>query len=124
MSAFDPLQTFGQRIMLRSMRRDKDRLRGAWGVSERRGNTLVEDMAILLGDLCKGAGFCSAFAHEVLAAGDPLTADAFATAVLRAEDWPDPEHEYVWRPQFVKLFNERYGAAISAADYKAPPTYT
>ena len=105
------------------MRRDKDRLRKRWGISERRGRTLVDDLAILLGDLCKGAGFCSASADEVVAASDPLTADAFATAVLRAEGWPEPEREYHWRPQFVKLFTDRYGAAISAAEYKPPSLY-
>jgi len=102
------------------MKRDKDRLSRAWGISERRGATLLDDIGIFLGDLCKGHGFCSALPDEVLAAGDPLTADAFADAVLRAEGWPEPEREYEFRPQFVKLFTARYGPAISAADYEGP----
>ena len=102
------------------MRRDENRLSRAWGISERRGETLLEDIGIFLGDLCKGGGFCSALSDEVFSASDPLTADAFANAVLRAEGWPEPEREYEFRPQLVKLFTERYGPEISAADYRAP----
>jgi hypothetical protein len=99
------------------MRRDKDRLRRQWNMSDRRGETLADDLQIFLGDLCKGAGFCSAHPDDVLRSGDPLTAEAFATAVLVAEGWPDPECEYEWKPQFVKLFIERYGPEISAAAF-------
>jgi hypothetical protein len=99
------------------MRRDKDRLRRAWNISDRRGETLAEDLQIFLGDLCKGRGFCNATADEILRGGERLTAEAFATAVLAAEGWPDPEGEYHWRPQLIKLFTERYGPQISAADY-------
>ncbi len=101
------------------MRRDKDRLKQVWGASDRRGITLIEDIGIFLGDLCKSHGFCSAHPADIVAASDPLTADAFASAVLRAEGWPDPEHEYEWHPQFVKLFLERYGEAVSPKDYIA-----
>lgn len=99
------------------MRRDKDRLRRAWNISDRRGETLADDLQIFLGDLCRGGGFCCALADEILRGDESLTADAFATAVLAAEGWPDPEHEYHWRPQFVRLFIERYGPQISEADY-------
>jgi hypothetical protein len=101
------------------MRRDKDRLSRAWVISQRRGETLIDDIEILLGDLCKGGGFCSALPDDVLATGDPLTAEGFANAALRAEGWPEPEREYEFRPQLMKLFTERYGPAISAADYPA-----
>lgn len=100
------------------MRRDKDRATIAWRMSDRRGKNLVDDLAIVLADLCKGGGFCSALPDDVLASGDPLTADAFANAILRAEGWPEPDQEYQWRPLLKKLFTERYGAAVSVADYR------
>ena len=101
------------------MKRDKNRLRHAWGISDRRGATLEEDLQILLGDICKGGGFCSAGIREVLTTEEPLTAAAFAYAVLLAEGWPDPESEYEYRPTFIRLFTERYGPSISARDYRA-----
>ena len=101
------------------MRRDKDRLARAWRLSERRGATLEEDLQILLGDICKAGGFCSASLFDVLDVDEPLTAEAFAHAVLLAEGWPDPENEYEYRPDFVRLFTERYGPTITARDYQA-----
>jgi hypothetical protein len=100
------------------MRRDKDRMRRAWWLSERRGETLVADLEILLADLCKGGGFCNAMTNDVLRGKDPLTADEFAMGVLRSEGWSDPEKEYDFRLEFIKLFTERYGPSISAAEYR------
>lgn len=100
------------------MRRDKDRLQRRWKMSDRQGTTLADDLQIFLGDLCKGGGFCSALADDILRGRETLTADAFATAVLAAEGWPDPEHENEWRPQFVKLFIARYGPEISEAAFE------
>jgi hypothetical protein len=99
------------------MRRDKDRLRSTWRISDRRGATLADDLQILLGDLCRTSGFCNALADDILAENKVLTAEAFATAVLTAEGWADPQREYEWRPQFVRLFTGRYGPEISAAEY-------
>lgn len=99
------------------MRRDKDRLAQAWKMSERSGEALSDDLQIFLGDLCRGGGFCNALADEILRGGEPLTADAFATAVLAAEGWPDPGNESHWRPQLARLFTERYGPEISAGTY-------
>jgi len=86
-------------------------------MSGRRGETLGEDLQIFLGDLCKGGGFCSALAADIIRDCETLTAEAFATAVLVAEGWPEPEREYHWKPQFMKLFIERYGHAVSVADF-------
>ena len=102
------------------MKRDENRMSRQWNISGRRGDTLAEDVLIFLGDLCKGHGFCSVFPSDVLAASEPLTAEVFATAILHAEGWPDTEQDYEWHPQFVKLFTERYGPVISAAEYKRP----
>lgn len=100
------------------MRRDEHRLQRQWQLSDRRGKTLAEELQIFLGDLCKGGGFCSALADDILLGRETLTADTFAKEVLAAEGWPDPEHEYEWRPQFVKLFIARYGPEISAAAFE------
>src|SRR5688572_17260346 len=97
------------------MRRDENRLSRAWGISERRGETLRDDIAIFLADLCKG-GFC-AIPDDVLDGDKPLTAEAFAHAVLRAEGWDDPSDEHTFRPQLRRLFEERYGTSVSPADY-------
>jgi hypothetical protein len=102
------------------MRRDKDRLRRAWRISERRGATLVDDLHIFLLELCRGGGFCCAGVSDVLSGDEVLTAEAFAHAVLLAEGFPDPDREYEWRPQVVRLFRDRYGQQISARDYRAP----
>ena len=99
------------------MRRDENRLSVVWGISERRGETLVDDIGIFLADLCKGHGFCNAQPDDILDGGKPLTAEAFAHAVLRAEGWPDPSDEHTFRPQLIKLFKERYGSRVSASDY-------
>lgn len=102
------------------MRRDKYRRHSEVGINpERRGATLEEDLQLLLGDLCAKTGFCSALAGEILQTGDPLTADAFAIAVLTAEGWPEPETEYDWRLWLRKLFVERYGNEISGAGYRS-----
>lgn len=101
------------------MRRDKDRLRRAWGISAWRGVTLEEDLLIFLGDLCKNGGFCNAGPSEVMTFGQPLTAEDFACSVLVAEGWSDPDSEYEYRPQLVRLFTERYGPAVSADDYRS-----
>jgi hypothetical protein len=84
---------------------------------DRRGEALADNLQIFPGDHCKGGGFCSALAEDILRGRDTLTADAFASAVLAAEGWPEPERENHWRPPFAKLFIKRYGPEISAADF-------
>jgi hypothetical protein len=102
--------------MSKPMRRDENRLSGAWRISERRGDTLIDDIGIFLADLCKGHGFCAALPDDIVAAGNPLTAEAFAHAVLHAEGWNDPSDEDTFRPQLMKLFAERYGFSVSVSN--------
>jgi len=118
MSAFDRLQTLAGHGYSRPMRRDGNRLSRQWDISDRRGDTLLDDISIFLADLCKGHGFCSVLPEDVLAAGEPLTGEGFADAVLRAEGWHDPSDEHTFRPQLMRLFAERYGASVSASDYR------
>lgn len=101
------------------MERDKDRLRHQWGIRDQRGATLEGDLWILLDGLCIGGGFCSVGIDDVLAIDEPITAEAFAHAVLLAEGWADPEDEYEFRPLLIRLLTERYGPSVSAKDYRA-----
>jgi len=68
------------------MRRDRDRQKGDMArFGRRRGETLAEDFDILLGELCRIHGFCNQLSGaDLLANGEPLTAERFAIAVLVA----------------------------------------
>jgi hypothetical protein len=83
------------------------------------GDTLVEDVELLLRDLCVGWGYCnySVFADDLLAQGDGVvTAEAVARATLSAEGVVD---SFTARAM-ERLFFYRYGAAsIREADF--PP---
>lgn len=97
------------------MRRDQDRIsQETEGFSNKRADALADDLQFLLGDLCRNWGFCSALADDLLAGGEPLTPDRFATAVLAAEGWPEPNLESEWRAKLRRVFTARYGAAVSA----------
>ena len=100
------------------MKRDKDRWSPAeWRSSQRRGETLVADLHLLLSDLCQQWGFCNALADDILAGDETLTADNFASRVLIAEGWSEAELPYNWRHTMMKVFVARYGQSISTADY-------
>jgi hypothetical protein len=101
------------------MRRDKDRWSPPhWASSRRHGKTLADDLQLLLGDLCRELGFCNSLADDVLkAGGDAITADGFAKSVLLAEGWPEAELPWEWREMMTKVFEHRYGSAISPAEY-------
>ncbi|HEX8364618.1 MAG TPA: hypothetical protein VF603_04965 [Allosphingosinicella sp.] len=98
------------------MRRDGSR-RDTRGFSSERAPSLLDDLQILLGNFCREWGFCNALADDLIVEGVPLTADSFATAVLRAEGWPEPELEWEWRPRFKKAFVARYGAEVTPDEY-------
>jgi hypothetical protein len=100
------------------MRRDRDRWKpDTWRSSHLRGKTLVEDLDLLLADLCSQWGFCSPSAQDIAADHNVLTPDSFATAVLGAEGWPEPEKVWVWRVELTKVFSARYGPRVSPEDY-------
>lgn len=100
------------------VRRSQDRSRReARGASSRRADNLLDDLQFFLGDLCIECGFCNALADDIVAGAEPLTADAFATAVLTAEGWPKPDLEGEWRTRLKQAFFARYGAAVSESDF-------
>ena len=76
--------------------------------SQKRGDTAVADLEILLGDLCTQWGFCNRLTAEELLSAGTLTASDFAASVLRAEGF-EPEMEPKWQREFRRVFVERYG---------------
>ena len=85
-------------------------------------DTLADDLQILMSDLCREWGFCNAIADDIVQGSESLTPEAFATAILKAEGWPEPESDLKWRPRLASLFETRYGAAVSDRDYQRPST--
>lgn len=102
------------------MRRARDRqIEQLEQLSEKRGATLAEDLDILLGDLCRLYGFCNHLSgNDLMSRGPTLSAADFATAVLVAEGFPDPDDEWTWKTRFQKLFTLLYGVTISASEYQ------
>lgn len=85
--------------------------------SKKRGESLMEDLDILLGDLCVIWGFCNGLtgwelAHE----GKLITSESFANAVLTAEGL-QPHENKAWFPKIKSAFADRYGEAVSDADF-------
>ena len=81
---------------------------------------MAEDLDIILGDLCRLYGFCNRLSGaELLIGGQPLTAEAFAIAVLKAEGFPEPSYEVTWGARFRRIFTLRYGDAVSASGYQS-----
>lgn len=81
------------------------------------GETLVDDLGLLIRDLCVGYGDCnfSVHAESLLDEGNGIvTASAVAHATLAAEGITDP-----WRQRYLeRLFVYRYGkVSIAGADY-------
>ena len=100
------------------MERDKDRWSPSdWSSSQRRGETLADDLQLLFGDLCSHWGICGAVADHILEEDETLTADLFASRVLIAEGWPPEELPYDWRDRLIKMFTNRYGGSVSASKY-------
>jgi hypothetical protein len=103
-----------------AVRRDRDRQYKELGrFDRRRGETLADDLDLLLGDLCRLYGFCNHLSGaELLRRGQILTAERFAHDVLVAEGFDEPQYEVSWTGEFRRIFTLRYGARISQADYR------
>jgi hypothetical protein len=84
--------------------------------SEKRRDTL-EDLNILIGDLCVLCGYCNDLRGAKLVEDHPvLTDDAFARAVLIAEGMkPDTSADY---KMIRNRFRMRYGSSISKREYE------
>ena len=101
------------------VRRDKDRWSPPrWASSKRHGETLLDDLQLLLGDLCREWGICGAVADDVLPESGVITADHFANAVLIAEGWPEDDLPLQWQDTMRKVFEARYGTSVSTSAYE------
>jgi hypothetical protein len=93
--------------------------------SKKRAPTLMEDIDILLGDLCVIWGFCNGLTGwELTQGGDTITADDFARAVLAAEqenpsEGIDLAAASAWYPKIKDVFEERYGPSVSPRTFRA-----
>lgn len=88
-----------------------------------RAETLMEDLDILLSDLCVIWGLCNGLTGwELTQAGDTITADDFARAVLTAEQENPSEGvnpaASVWFAKIRTVFVERYGDSVSAQTFR------
>ena len=90
-------------------------MESTWGT--KRGDSLADDLDILLGELCVQWGFCNGLsAEDLLSEHHEVTSDAFAIAVLAAEGM-DTQIEIEWLGKLKRLFADRYGGAASAQTY-------
>ena len=86
--------------------------------NKKRAETLEEDLDILLSDLCTIWGFCNGLTGWELAHdGKMITAENFARAVVTAEELK-PHEAGAWLPKIGAVFVERYGAAVSKAEFE------
>jgi hypothetical protein len=86
--------------------------------SEKRKDTLEEDLNILIGDLCVLCGYCNDLNGAKLVRDHTvLTDDDFARAVLTAEGMnPDTASDY---KMIRNRFRIRYGSSVTKRDYEA-----
>ena len=88
--------------------------------SKKRKPDLIDDLDLLITDLCVQWGFCNHLrAGDLVQSDAPLTAEAFACAVLDAEGM-NAEFEPGWRRRIRKKFTERYGSSVSRESYPSP----
>ncbi|MEP5937444.1 MAG: hypothetical protein ABJ239_03865 [Erythrobacter sp.] len=88
-----------------------------WVSSNRQGETLADDLQLLLGDLCKAWGFCSILVDDLLDDGETITADDFARRLLIAEGFPSDDLPINWRQKMAKVFEARYGKSTSRVQF-------
>jgi hypothetical protein len=88
----------------------------AW--SKKRKPDLLDDLGLLLGDLCVQWGFCNRLLpDDLVCAGKTLTAVDFARAVLSAEGM-NPDYEIRWLRAIRDSFVWRYGTSVSMERYR------
>lgn len=85
--------------------------------SQKRKETLEDDLNILIGDLCVLCGYCNDLSGAKLLRDYPLlTADDFTRAVLVAEGMnPEIASDY---KMIRERFRLRYGTSVSKLDYE------
>ncbi len=87
--------------------------------TKRRGQSLADDLDILLGDLCVIWGFCNGLTGwELTHQGGTITPESFARAVVSAEGL-DTASSDAWLPKLRGVFADRYGDAASETNFKS-----
>jgi hypothetical protein len=91
--------------------------------STQRAESLMEDLDILLGDLCVIWGLCNGLTGwELTQRGNTITADDFANAVLIAEQENPSEGinpaASVWFSKIRRVFVDRYGEGVSEETFR------
>lgn len=82
-----------------------------------RAPKLVDDLQILIDDLCDEWNFCNKVSAEDLTENNKtLRALDFITAVIVAEGLK-PEDEVNWMRRIKRKFVARYGQSVSTASY-------
>jgi hypothetical protein len=85
---------------------------------------LLNDLDLLLDDLCRDWGFCNRrTAGDLVTAGKFLSATEFARAVLQAEAM-NPEYEANWVRRIQERFIARYGSSVSPESYAQTKSLT
>jgi hypothetical protein len=80
-----------------------------------RESSLEKRLSDLLTALCVEWGFCiPPDDFDRIASSQHLTADEFATEVLKAEGFDHPEYELRWHRKIKRRFIDRFGEAASA----------
>ncbi len=78
---------------------------------------LVDDLEILLSDLCTEWDFCSQIsAVDLVAHGKTLRALDFTNAVLAAEGM-NPKNDVNWARRIKRKFVQRYGQSVSISSH-------
>jgi hypothetical protein len=78
---------------------------------------LAEDLDYFLRDLCVDWGFCNRLTGEqLLSQSTPVTADAFARAVLLAKGM-NPDHEKAWLRKLKHAFADRFGNSATEKSF-------
>lgn len=90
-----------------------------WISSRRQGETLADDLELLLADFCKEWGICSVLADDILGGRDTITSDDFACRVLIAEGFPSDELPINRQQELRKIFEARYGKSTSQMQFNA-----
>jgi hypothetical protein len=92
--------------------------------NKQRGESLMEDLDVLLGDLCVIWGLCNGLTGwELRRDGNTITADDFARAVLAAEQENPSEGitsaaASAWYPKIRGAFVTRYGETVSEKTFR------
>lgn len=90
--------------------------------STKRKDDLIEDLDLLLGELCTQSGFCNGLtAAQLFCATSQISAADFSRAILEAEGM-DPDNHLEHQRSIRTRFRGRYGEYVDEATYRPAET--